>query len=323
MSQDELPKDLEDTKCSICNLKYGDEDPDNYYVEYPVRLPCNHIVGKHCALIWLSPGKGKGNGNTCPLCRYKLFEPWPPQLSGTITTHQRGDGITHEQWLANRRADFERHLRAIQDYGYSLGPWMHWNIDGVEHRSWQIAAGRRKASLHERDLYTEFIRHGVEFQYATDPISELLNYRQDQELFAEIRCRGAFRKITLNEEFRYDPLGRQLSDYEIYEKLRNVGAYWDIEGYWMQNEEQRLFPEDDEDEPEIFEELLVQGALRTPGINQTFRTHNGGMTDYHIFRRVIEMGITWDGRRRVWTNRTGEALFGDTVHEPIRRGRAT
>ena len=60
----------------ICQIKYLEEDPDTGYTEHRIILPCNHIIGRHCLTRWLKPTPG-GNANTCPLCRLKLFDPWP------------------------------------------------------------------------------------------------------------------------------------------------------------------------------------------------------------------------------------------------------
>ena len=39
----------------------------------PSRLPCGHVFGRECLLIWLKPAPEGGNGNSCPTCRKKLF----------------------------------------------------------------------------------------------------------------------------------------------------------------------------------------------------------------------------------------------------------
>ena len=62
----DFPKEPEDV-CSICRISHGIEDPDTGYTEYPVRLPCNHIVGKACIFKWLKKGPEGGNANSCPI----------------------------------------------------------------------------------------------------------------------------------------------------------------------------------------------------------------------------------------------------------------
>ena len=46
MPLEDVPK--ENRKCPIYHIEYLDDDPDSGYTEYPVRLPCKHLVGRHC-----------------------------------------------------------------------------------------------------------------------------------------------------------------------------------------------------------------------------------------------------------------------------------
>jgi hypothetical protein len=55
--------DHEDTTCGIC-LAFYHCAPD---LEDPRRLPCGHVLGGVCILIWIEVG------NTCPMCRFELF----------------------------------------------------------------------------------------------------------------------------------------------------------------------------------------------------------------------------------------------------------
>lgn len=50
--------------CHICMAPFnGTENPES-----PIQLPCKHILGRACISKWLS------TSNTCPLCRYILFD---------------------------------------------------------------------------------------------------------------------------------------------------------------------------------------------------------------------------------------------------------
>lgn len=82
----------EDHCCSMCREKYAEAIPLNDYnitagiekpehiLESPTYLPCGHIFGNHCLEMWLSPAsEGGGNGNSCPMCRRRLFAPWSSQ----------------------------------------------------------------------------------------------------------------------------------------------------------------------------------------------------------------------------------------------------
>lgn len=77
---DQLPdiclKDFpDDTSCHICMDPFSStEDPES-----PVRLPCGHVMGRNCISKWLT------TSNSCPLCRFVLFEHevWTPPLTDT------------------------------------------------------------------------------------------------------------------------------------------------------------------------------------------------------------------------------------------------
>lgn len=42
--------------------------------ERPVRLPCNHVMGKDCLRKWLNSSGANANNNACPTCRAVLFK---------------------------------------------------------------------------------------------------------------------------------------------------------------------------------------------------------------------------------------------------------
>ena len=76
-------KDLsEDNKdCLICLESYSDPRKNS---EVPVRLPCNHVMGKDCLQRWLRSSDSNSNNNTCPMCRTVLFQRPPPSIEDRV-----------------------------------------------------------------------------------------------------------------------------------------------------------------------------------------------------------------------------------------------
>lgn len=106
-----------DPTCSICFTDYGTLNPDNHAGETHVLLPCGHTVGNKCLARWLSPAPKGGNGNACPTCNRKLFEPWPKRKQEgaetaaaledleeqrAITEQMLRDSIRHHQNMARK-----------------------------------------------------------------------------------------------------------------------------------------------------------------------------------------------------------------------------
>ena len=67
----DLPADKQD--CAICMEKYYGP----HQQECPIRLPCNHVLGKACLLAWLKSSPTNRNNNCCPICRTVLLERFP------------------------------------------------------------------------------------------------------------------------------------------------------------------------------------------------------------------------------------------------------
>lgn len=67
LQEDNLPSD----SCVICFREYGTIQTAEEVTKAAVRLPCGHVMGSGCIATWLAPANGK---NTCPCCRYKLFD---------------------------------------------------------------------------------------------------------------------------------------------------------------------------------------------------------------------------------------------------------
>ncbi len=311
----------ESCKCPICQIKYLEEDPDSGYTEHPIMLPCNHIIGRHCLTRWLKPTPG-GNANTCPLCRLELFDPWPaPPESETSGDDETENVEQTERPSSNYIARLS--ISIAREHGYALGPYLG-HIDKyarpLELR--MIAAHRRAVSLHEADLYLELEGMGLDLAGELAP-GDLLDYDQDQALFEYLLRHGAFRGICLNEEHREElegPMrGDRLDDYAIWSRLRDRGIYWRVEnfsqatGRWITRLGESLYPRENKYSPNIFEELLQEGAFSTPGIDREFRSQ-GIVSDYRIFRELVDLARTWDASQRTWTSESDEG-FGDRGSE--------
>ncbi|KAM0798103.1 hypothetical protein BDR22DRAFT_964878 [Usnea florida] len=67
----DLPAKEQD--CAICMEKYYGP----HQQECPVRLPCNHVLGKACLLTWLKSPPSNRNNNCCPVCRTVLLQRVP------------------------------------------------------------------------------------------------------------------------------------------------------------------------------------------------------------------------------------------------------
>ena len=62
---EDLPENYQ--SCHICHELFDDPAVEEN-IEFPVRLPCNHVLGSDCLTIWF------GHNNSCPMCRAVLFE---------------------------------------------------------------------------------------------------------------------------------------------------------------------------------------------------------------------------------------------------------
>ena len=61
---------LDSSECPFCIEPYQNSP----HSERPVRLPCNHVMGKNCLRKWLNSSGANANNNACPTCRAVLFE---------------------------------------------------------------------------------------------------------------------------------------------------------------------------------------------------------------------------------------------------------
>ncbi len=72
VEEKDFPREPENV-CSICHIVHAAEDPDTGYTEFPVRLPCGHIIGKACICKWLKKGPEGSNANNCPIVSTSLI----------------------------------------------------------------------------------------------------------------------------------------------------------------------------------------------------------------------------------------------------------
>ena len=61
---------LDSLECPFCIEPYQNSPRS----ERPVRLPCNHVMGKDCLRKWLNSSGANANNNACPTCRAVLFK---------------------------------------------------------------------------------------------------------------------------------------------------------------------------------------------------------------------------------------------------------
>ena len=293
-------------------------------------------MGKACISRWLKPHP-QGNANTCPMCRHKLFEPWPPAsrtgagfldipLSVRPIDAPAQARTLHSisGFRTSERICIEYHMQHLEAAGYTIGPFV-----GANERTWArerrvgvIEANRRRIASREKALYTTLHSLGVRLSLAEDRAwsqDEPLDYEQDRALFHWLQEHNAFRSLRLNEEYRKEKTGpragRARSNAEMWATLRDDGIFWELEarrhnGHWH-NFAGPLYTDEDEDESDIFNELLLDGAFATRGIRRAFP----GLDEYTMFRRILELRIGWDSRRKVWTRGRGPALFGDVGRE--------
>ena len=62
------PSNTQNRDCVICLQETGKLSPETGLVEVQVKLPCQHVVGSRCIVVWLK------TNNSCPLCRRVLFQ---------------------------------------------------------------------------------------------------------------------------------------------------------------------------------------------------------------------------------------------------------
>ena len=324
---EEVPAD--NRKCPICHTEYLEDDEDLGYTEHPTILPCTHIVGRHCLTTWLKPTPG-GNANTCPLCRLELFDPWP----ATSESESEEDEVELAEPVNTSIARLS--ISIARQHGYASGPYLGYIADDDTRQlaSRRIEANRRSVSLREAELYIHLQELGFRPAGNLDP-GELLDYDQDQALFEWLQRHGAFRGICLNDESREElqgPMrGDRLDDYTMWSRLRDQGVYWRVEnlpqgiGRWITTLGEPLYPHEAKYSPNLFEELSQVGAFSTPDITLEFGSR-AMVSEYRVFRQLVDLGRTWDASRRTWTPGSDEdtgnsdSAGQEHVTPPPRRG---
>lgn len=203
------------------------------------------------------------------------------------------------------------HVRTVEDAGFHILPETRQFSTAREREEilGRRAAKRRQVALRERDLYASIIARGVHLPEAENRMDDLLDFRQDQALFAWLQGHNAFRGLALNEAYRVERggprAGHTRTNSEIYDMLRDCGIFWEMSndhnGRWR-TRERHLFDDEEKDLSDTFHELLLEGALADPGIRRLFPDRD----DYALFRSVLEMRATWDSRRRQWQRRSSQ-----------------
>ena len=162
----DLPADKQD--CAICMEKYY----GTHQRECPVRLPCNHVLGKACLLNWLKSSPSNSNNNRCPVCRTVLLDrvliyPQIDEFSDEVSSEpdisdHHGEGFAREwnafredtqalwdlqheasalerdfERIAERNAEHNEHRRTVTGHD-----------QGYEHESWF----REREENHQREL---------------------------------------------------------------------------------------------------------------------------------------------------------------------------
>lgn len=202
------------------------------------------------------------------------------------------------------------HIRVAEDAGFHVSSQRTETLRNAREReemTGRRAANRRRVALRERDLYRMLTARGARLPRPEDPTDELLDHRQDQALFEWLQSHNAFQGLGLNETFRIvhdasqaGATGLPRPNREIYEMLRDCGAFFQMDndgnGMWR-TREHHLFDDEDEDLSSTFQELLREGALLDSGLRGLFP----GTNPFQMFRRALELRLTWDTARRHWT----------------------
>lgn len=190
-----LPPDAE---CIICLEKFNTSTDNS--AEYPVRLPCSHIVGSSCIRTWLSPSRSLKT--SCPYCRRTLCRP-PRVLSQAEAEGWEIDvQVWHDRALEDRLQDLRLH---------EVGP---------NHPRRTVRS--RERALYQRCSLRPELREGV------------WTAEDEEKLFLELWCyRHAFRRAPMHVRARVRPRPRTRVD-EHFARAAEDAELWDLlqlEGY--------------------------------------------------------------------------------------------
>lgn len=172
--------DLTETNCPICSEDYNTTDTDGSIVEQPVRLPCNHIVGRACITIWLFPSEQAKN--TCPFCRREFFEHDAIVYGDDEDSDEDSDDTasvssmdTEEEEANEWREEMDTFLGRI-DYQIHVHEVQRRDDRGIEPRSWEY---RDERGI-ERNVYWQ--RPAVKaawIQWRDDWMAAAINHDED------------------------------------------------------------------------------------------------------------------------------------------------
>ena len=242
----------DDTECTICFTEFG-TSVNGSSIEYPLQLPCTHIMGSECIRTWLSSSKeGK---KTCPHCRRVLFI--RPKLERGFlrnSTHRdvdllilllrlwgyvmREDGL---EWI-NRDDLLEREIKLLRMRAYldATVPgfkgsatrrsmltdfsYLHSQPDGR-------AAAIMTTPLRESALYLQLQSRGASLPPIPTPLNGLTK-DQKEALFEKINRLGAFDTYP---DFNKSP---ESSNKMMWKLLRRKGEVCRI--FWLRGGEIRI-----------------------------------------------------------------------------------
>ena len=227
----------DDTECMICLTDFG-TSINGSRIEYPLQLPCAHIVGSECIRTWLSEGKeGK---KTCPHCRRVFLIP-PHFKRGFLrsSTHRDvdllilllrlGGYVMKEdrlEWV-NRDDLLEREIRLIRIRAF-LDVTVPGFTDSATRRSMLTdfsylhsqpdgrAAAIQTLPLRESALYLHLQSRGASLPPIPTPLNGLTKH-QEQALFEKMYRLGAF---DMYPDFSRD---QESSNKSMWELLRGKG----------------------------------------------------------------------------------------------------
>ena len=184
----ELPSDSQG--CAICKEAYA-ADPQAPVIKLPC---CNNSFHKNCILLWL--GEDGANSNTCPFCRQQLFTKWTSYDENN--TEEEGevyddvpDGVNDEDYNMDQDEDeVEDEIDDEENYSTQLGS-----------QRMLAASIRRDGALRDRETYEGLQRDGAQLEDNLDQNTHVLNRPQDQAIFEELKCRGAFEMTRIYTQY--------------------------------------------------------------------------------------------------------------------------
>ncbi|KAI9794195.1 MAG: hypothetical protein M1816_006120 [Peltula sp. TS41687] len=158
--------DEEDRSCSICMEPFGEPEPTEGKIEYPVRMPCGHVYGLTCLKTWLK------EHCTCPSCRRKVesefrsYSSFAPDLSQTGLGRDRNGGAENDSDEPSRRARRRRTNYAVQVDSVPIPPRQ---ADITAARTPDRLGSRQVARAHEGVPYRSLGPSGLSRRWVPSP----------------------------------------------------------------------------------------------------------------------------------------------------------